>query len=391
LLDCSLWEGKIDKIESYRLWSPHPPFVLLAACSQAETAWEKKFDGKDHGQFTKHLLERLVATDLDEATYEELIDKMPRLEKQIPHCGGIGKNRVVFKGCYPLAGPDAVVLTPYRDGKVLDGCTPETIPENKDFHSSQLFQIKMGTVAGVVPGSEFSICAPDNKFLGTFVAQSVEVAQTILIAKEGTPSSEIPRESRAVVSNWKHTLLQVYIPTDFPQAYISALFPTKPTRRTLRFVRASYLEAAHVIVRSDGKHISIDHRMGLMSKYQREIRFALNDLPADLSNAFDSIVHFNYFLDHTNVAKKCPLKDMFTLEMHHLEGDYPYRTPGRNMVENGEVQFTSEAGAKYGFTICSRKDCPDDLFPYLFWFDPDDYTITVSMTRNTDSVLIFVR
>jgi hypothetical protein len=61
------------------------------------------------------------------------------------------------------------------------------------------------------------------------------------------------------------------------------------------------------------------------------------------------------------------------------------------MVKDGVVEFASEAGAKYGYTICSNKDCPDDLFPYLFWFDPDEYTITVSMARNTDYVLIFVR
>jgi hypothetical protein len=45
------------------------------------------------------------------------------------------------------------------------------------------------------------------------------------------------------------------------------------------------------------------------------------------------------------------------------------------MVENGEARFASEVGAKYGFTI--RNTSSEDLFPYLFYFDPDAYTIQV--------------
>jgi hypothetical protein len=185
-------------------------------------------------------------------------------------------------------------------------------------------------------------------------------------------------------------LLLVHISADF--LYTADLFPATSTDRTLKYAQAPSLEKAHIVVRSDGQaqEIVIERLTGLMS-YQREIRVALNGGTTYLADAFDGIAHFNYFLDHTNDAEECRLKDMFTLEMHHLQGTYPCRTPGTNMVKDGVVEFASEAGAKYGYTICSNKDCPDDLFPYLFWFDPDEYTITVSMARNTDYVLIFVR
>ncbi|KAJ6582424.1 hypothetical protein B0H19DRAFT_1118275 [Mycena capillaripes] len=43
------------------------------------------------------------------------------------------------------------------------------------------------------------------------------------------------------------------------------------------------------------------------------------------------------------------------------------------MVVDGAVRFTSETGAKYGFTI--RNTSPETLVPQLFFFDPDEYTI----------------
>jgi hypothetical protein len=379
-LDSSLWKGKTDKIESYRLWSPLPTFVLLAACSQLETAWEEKYGQKHHGRFTKRLIDQLVATDLENTTYEELITGIRSWPQQTPHCGGTGKNRVVFKGCYPAAGPHALALMPYPDS----GSTLHTPP-------LQRFQVNMGTVAGVVLGTEFSICGPENKFLGTFVAESVGVGQTILVVKKGTPPFYIPPGSRAVVSDWKNELLQVHISANFP--HTAALFPTMPTKRVLRFVRAPYLAEAHISVRSDGNVIVIDRLTGLMNKYHRKIRVALS--AEHLPDVMDCIAHFNYFLKHANEAENNTLRGQFALKMHRLLGEYPQREPDLrigqdgNMLKNGEARFAPEAGAKYGFTIYNASRA--DLFPYLVYFDSHKYTIQVSMTSNTDSSLIFVR
>ncbi|KAJ6548814.1 hypothetical protein B0H19DRAFT_1162092 [Mycena capillaripes] len=65
--------------------------------------------------------------------------------------------------------------------------------------------------------------------------------------------------------------------------------------------------------------------------------------------------------------------------MHRLRGEHTQRTLDQNvghqgnMIMDGTVRFTSEAGAKYGFTI--RNTSPKALFPFLFYFDPDEYTI----------------
>jgi hypothetical protein len=270
-------------------------------------------------------------------------------------------------------------LTPLNNSEFTNG---STLLQPKEPDSSQIFQVEMGSVEGVVPGTEFSAHTPNNTFICILEAQSVQVAHTILVAKRGTPLINIPRGSRAVVSDWKNEpmLLLVHIPTDF--AYTAQLFPPTRTRRTLKYVQAPSLDQAHIVVRNDGDEIVIEPRTSTMRRCRCETRFSLHHDSAHLPVAIDGIAHFNYFLERSNDAEQNPLRGKFALEMHRLMGDYPQRKPdprvGKdgNMVENGEVRFASEVGAKYGFTI--RNASVEELFPYLFYFDPDAYTIHVS-------------
>jgi hypothetical protein len=257
--------------------------------------------------------------------------------------------------------------------------------------SSQIFQVEMGTVEGVVPGTEFSAYAPNNGFLGTFIAQCVQVDHTVVVGKtdKDKPPVDIPRGSRAVVSYWKNEpmLLFIHIPTDF--TYTAALFPATRTSHTLKYVQAASLEQAHIALRSDGDEIVIESQTGTMHKCQSETRFSLHHDPTHLPVAMDGIAHFNYFLERSNAAEQNTLRGQFALEINRLLGDYPQRKPDPrtgqdgNMVENGEARFASEVGAKYGFTI--RNTSSEDLFPYLFYFDPDAYTIQVRKVPSSET------
>jgi hypothetical protein len=234
----------------------------------------------------------------------------------------------------------------------------------------------MGTVEGVVPGTEFSAYDRKNNYLCTFIAQSVRVGETILVWKpeKDQPPVDIPPWSRAVVSDWKSSPLLVHTPADFPHK--SVLFPTTGTVRPPDFVSARSLEEAHIVMRSDGDEIVIEPlRSGALTG-QRKPRFALGD-PSHLPHAIDGVAHFSYFLDRANEGDQ--LEDV-TLEMHRLVGEYPCCTPDLqigNMIKDGEARLTSKAGTKYGFTIRNMSD--EDLFPYLFYFDPQTYTIQASI------------
>jgi hypothetical protein len=109
-------------------------------------------------------------------------------------------------------------------------------------------------------------------------------------------------------------------------------------------------------------------------------RLALGD-PAHLPHSIDGVAHFSYFLDCANEADRI---EGVELEMHRLRGEYPCCTPDLqvgNMIKDGEVRLTSEVGSQYGFTIRNTSD--EDLYPYLFYFDQETYTIQVSSASCT--------
>ncbi|KAJ7914399.1 caspase domain-containing protein [Mycena leptocephala] len=362
-IDSHFWKGKTGTVQSHRMWSQSSSsYALLAACRAGETAREVMYsDGTYHGRFTTHLVSLLQQTPLESATCAELLNLIPKKwPGQTPYCGGARSNRLIFNGNYPAAGLRSTLLTPQKS------------PRFKSVSSSQLFRVEMGTVEGVVPGTEFSAYDRKNNYLCTFTAQSVRVGETILVWKPEKDQSpvEIPHWSRAVVSDWKNPPLPVHAPAHF--SHTSVLFPTTGTVRPPNMVLATSLEEAHVVVRSDGDEIVIEPRTSTVLAGQPKPRLALGD-PAHLPHAIDGVAHFSYFLDCANETDRL---DGVELEMHRLRGEYPCCTPDLqvgNTIKDGEVRLTSEVGSQYGFTIRNTSD--EDLFPYLLYFDPKTYTI----------------
>jgi hypothetical protein len=181
-------------------------------------------------------------------------------------------------------------------------------------------------------------------------------------------------------------ILLVHTPIDFQ--HMADLFPISPARRTRRFLPAPSPEQAHIVVQRNRDYIIIEPRTSILRKYQRKKSFMFSGDSAHLPDAMDGIAHFIYFLERSNQAAANMLKGKFALEMHRMHGDYPHRTPNENMVKNGEVQFASNAHAKYGFTI--RNTSSVNLFPYLFYFDPDKYTIRVSSVARREASVVLI-
>ncbi|KAJ7896201.1 hypothetical protein B0H13DRAFT_2276140 [Mycena leptocephala] len=148
------------------------------------------------------------------------------------------------------------------------------------------------------------------------------------------------------------------------------LFSSNPQRR---FRQETLETLAHLIVRSQVKQIVLEPRASMMHCQTKGFDGDIKHLP----DVIDGIAHFNYFLNRSNETSR--LKGNFSLQMHRLKGGHPQREPDPdfgekgNLVQDGEVQVVWEEGANYGFTICNTSG--EDLFPYLFYFDPDEYTI----------------
>ncbi|KAJ6582092.1 hypothetical protein B0H19DRAFT_523922 [Mycena capillaripes] len=357
-LDSHLWLGETDSV-SYRLWAPTTTsHVLLAACGVKEKAQELAFEGRIHGRFTVYLIHLLRSVPHSSTTYEQLIDMIPRWSGQTPYCGG-KTNVLIFNGSSPITDRRAVLLKPYPND--LKG-------------SSQLFSVDMGDVHGIVTGTEFYAYDPRDKFLCTLAARSVQINRTILAGEAELPVN-IPPGSVARVSDWKNDPMILRVHTAGNFLHTADLF-SAANERPPKFVQAK-LEKAHIVLRSDNREIVIEQLTETMRKAITEVRFPLKSSPEYLPHIVDGIAHFHYLLDRANDGD--PLRPLFALEMHRLRGQFPTREPDPNFGENGNlvvdgaVRFRSDEKAKYGLTI--RNTSPEDLFPYLFYFDPEDYTI----------------
>ncbi|KAJ7509677.1 caspase domain-containing protein [Mycena galericulata] len=375
-LDNELWGGKTDMAKSYQMWSQSTTsHVLLAACREDETAREIRYTDTDnsvHGRFTESLITWLRRVKLETTTYTDLLNRLPLWSGQTPHCGGARRDRRLFDENYPATGRRAVPIMVH------------TAPTPEDPNIVQTFRIDMGSVEGVVPGTEFSAHRANNTFLRILVAESVEIHRSILVTKDRQPL-KLPAQSKAVVSDWKNDamIIHVYTPPDFP--YTADLFPTDaitPQPKGRKYVQAPTRERADIALRvtEAGDEIVIERLTSVILECQRETRVALKGNTARLPAVIDGIAHFNYFLERHHGS--APLEGV-SLKMHRLLGNFPGRKPDPdagpagdgNLIKNHEARFPSRVGAKYGFTLCNESE--EDLFPYLFYFDPVTYTIAM--------------
>jgi hypothetical protein len=390
-LDKDLWEGENQTAQSFRLWSPPAnTYVLLAACREKEGAFENN-DKPAQGRFTQSLITSLRDVALEETTYIQLFERILGLSAewtgQTPHCGGSLnlRGQLLFQKNYVARGPQTFPV------KLL--ASPDATQNLSGADIVQSFEIDIGTVDGVVNGTEFRLCTPNETSLRILVAFSVKIGRTLLETQDKKPL-ELPAGSRVEVLKWNNDamILRVYTPpaADFP--YTTDLFPTFVTSqyKASKYVQAASAESADLTLRvasddttpSTQPDIILEWSTGKILASQPLNKFTPQGL--HLPRVIDGIAHFNYFLRHKNSDANGLLPGV-TLEMHRLVGDIPGREPDMS-ARNGnfiakvgskyEATFVPEPENVYGFTI--RNNSPYDLFPYLFYFDPVTYTIAVS-------------
>jgi hypothetical protein len=160
-------------------------------------------------------------------------------------------------------------------------------------------------------------------------------------------------------------------------------------------LRGLYREAAALCLPDDlgsclenlAKFVRKDERKEIHNRGEGTVALARHE-SQDADRNDDGILRFNQLLLLHNAES--PLTG-FTLEVHRLAGEYPQRQPDvtvgnkGNMVDrSNHVWLSSGQEARYGFTI--RNKSQEDMFAYLFYFDPDEYTIQVRWNPNVSSV-----
>ncbi|KAJ7464441.1 caspase domain-containing protein [Mycena latifolia] len=416
--------GQIDA-QNYNLWSPSAAsHVLLAACAQGGSAYESS-SPPFHGYFTNKLIPALRGALLQETTYNELIGNLTPfpVASQIPQCGGIHQTRLVFTLNHPLPGQRTFLLREMHifvvaiernvdvragqeykvrladhrptcilvarmvigDHAVLasqDG-NPIHIPAGSYVvfdtkggitplaaeSSYRAFLIQAGSFEGIRKGMDFPIRAPNGTMNGNLTAAIVGIGQSVLVSRGGRPM-DIPMGSRAIVIEWKDKV-RIHVPSNFTPR----LFPLA-SGNVRRYGEAESYAAAEITLKRVHNDIVIKRRtQGPSIGYFRGSRFEVKK-GMHLPSVIDGIAHFHYFLEHRPYSTQL---SAFWLEMHRLEGESLISKPiGENIIKYDgmnvpRANITPHRHAKYGFTI--RNTTNQDLFPYIFYFDCDDYTI----------------
>ncbi|KAJ7602537.1 hypothetical protein FB45DRAFT_1072942 [Roridomyces roridus] len=360
-----------------RLTSAAQICVILAACKQMEPARESSTADDPtviHGRFTRTFVACLSALlPLKNTTYRELhalLDKQI-LAHQEPSCIGFNDGRLIFGKGYPSGG--ASVLSLRR---------PVRAPSSRDS-----FIIDLGSIAGVVAGTEFAVYDERQKSANLVIlrAASVKMHESVLVRVD--PRQVIANDARVVPHQWNNpkTALRVAFASDFPHA--TEVFPTEFEGPWVnhRYVE-SQLEDAHVVLHTDdeGGMLIVERRAPAMQlDGVVDVHIPLNANHDNLPNILNEIAHFNHFLFHTNdVPGLRLLGGRCELRMFRLIGERPSRKQDPDFADFVQMDkesetlvahIPSEMGVKYGFEIVNNSHA--EVFAYLFYFDPEHYTI----------------
>ncbi|KAJ7511634.1 hypothetical protein B0H11DRAFT_1952352 [Mycena galericulata] len=427
-------EGKAA--ESHRVWSPSSDsHILLAACGPEDMAYETS----SHGHFTERLILAFRdAVRKGPTTYIDLIEGLPTfpVRSQIPRCIGLNQHRILFSKNEAdsrlrtlLLKEVHVLILPYHwddevderstfiltsihgtqatftvplvteDYIILASAEPFDVHENSTAveedtgiemdltqkRTTQAFLIPTGSFEGVGRGVLFPIRLPNgNSMEHNLRAEVVGINQTLLFWSNYKPNEKPVyikglKGSRAVVTTWAEKV-NIYMPQDLARW----VFPFCDYRGAQRFAKADSENEADIVLTTNRDTAVITRKVGRTIEYANHAPFSLKDVSNDrLSSVIGGIAHFHFFLERRN--DKSPLNQGIELKMYQLKGDYPQRAPIRprygdgNLIKvmpNGlrKVEIPPNKKLLYGFEICNNAT-DEDLFPYLFYFNPGKYLI----------------
>ena len=368
--------------------------VLLAACREEEQAHEDPEASPPSGVFSTALLQCLKALPLESVTYWALFDQLnARLFKdhpdlrlvQNPQCEGENRNRVLFDGKSDRHGKRGFKLIVNNEGK---------------------FKVDAGRMHGVDLGTEFSIqdavgdTSPriNHRIL---VAQEVWAGTTILGRRPGDSEFAVLTGARAFISRFTHdeSELKVYLEeseADSPALGEVRLLsrPDESQHPAYRIILVDSRSVADVVLRQAGGNVIIERLDPLLSTYaDRTVPIAMHESRLEhLPFILDSVAHFKYHLEHHYLCETLrtvsaphtddPLSGI-TIQIHRLSKEPDDRVldlDAGNLLVDNHANLVSDEEADYGIAIINKSGY--DLFPYLFYFDPSDYSIQVGRLGN---------
>ncbi|KAJ7080048.1 caspase domain-containing protein [Mycena epipterygia] len=358
-VDRNLHRGRVSSRALGRWNAAASSHILLAACGEKESAYETDSTsaGRIMGRFTASLLNALRTysqEDFSTQTYSDLLKSLDSkvLDKQRPHCGHRNQDWLVFTN------------TKSKHSWLL-----QRNPSDPD-----TFKVDIGELGGISTDTEFSLVTSDGSTNPTLtVVGVVKSNHSILRLKEG---SRQLLGYRVRVTDWSKSgrMLKVAGNNIFPHLVVESEHNFYSEHNFM------FSPLPDILVRKSEEEIIIEWQAGSMKagiipKALENTSFKFRS-PRHLFSILDGLAHFNYIFNQSK--SRGGTNTNIQLKIYELMGPFGARQPNLdvgNIVQDNAAQLTAVNGKKYAFEMCS--DSPRDLYPYLFYLNPQTYQIDV--------------
>ncbi|RXW18692.1 hypothetical protein EST38_g7159 [Candolleomyces aberdarensis] len=246
-----------------------------------------------------------------------------------------------------------------------------------------------GFAQGITLGELFSIHEDNlfeaggrlNQSIGILRAVTVDSFNTSLDHPPGHEKFKIPRNFYARRIDWRNDPPKVYCED---RAWLESVFPQNSSRHQIEIVG----DPAHATLTLDlkGQQVHIRPNDALLNQYipQCFSSSLRRNSPEDIQSIIRAWQHFSYHLHRRGKNEFAQVR----MELHYLEpidledsdGSYEpenYRPMDENLLsqEPSKVHVPeADVDKPLGMTLYNDSDIP--IYPYLFYFDPNELTIT---------------
>ena len=330
--------------------------ILLAACAQGEVAAEVQVAHKKkaiHGAFTIALIERLSELDFltSKITYQKLFMNFSLGKSQHPQCVGMHLNRALFSR------------------RIVETVVGFKVTEQE----SGEYVVEAGAIHGVRQGTKFAISIQDDHSSGTTYSLTAKTVSTISCVC----CSIVPLPKATATAVIDDNLLQ-----DSYEEQTSAV--------DSKVILTPKYDIASQPCLGTSDYFLVTRLDPLMKRFSR--------LPIRINPQYHakSIAHFNYHLYRQSLHRGLSGVDVSLHRLvkmdggwYDVENDHPmdvfdttemvvdFKSYGITRVRTATLSG-SDLLHYYGIKLVNK--CARDLYPYLFYFDPNNYSITVSLS-----------
>ncbi|KZV74055.1 hypothetical protein PENSPDRAFT_732472 [Peniophora sp. CONT] len=341
--------------------------VLLAACRETERA----FEDNSRGYFTRELIRTLRTVQPDKITYQDLVQRIPKMPGQTPQCEGYNANAILFKALVPSGRRAAYRVDLGKKGGTV---------------------VCAGSVHGVAEGDTFAIYPSRDFELGdepmaSMIAVKVHAFTTDMLGPVAYRVQDALANASPCfaiqTSVEKAAALRLHLPDAHSGQY------ERPVRAALEKVEQVHrVTGGPLIVIEDDQTLA---DLGMCAS-ENDIAYTIHEPSVvalglsrlhcttkaeanSIQPVLSAAAHFFWHLHHA--PKKNELNKLIDIQFYQLEIDEqaelgadlrrPWAARGPDLYNSGVVNVVADDDIPYGIVILN--DSPVPLHVWAFYFN----------------------